>query len=752
MAPDAARQALESAVAAAAEAVGPPERGAFLAFASALLAGADARAVRTRGAATLAQLARQAFELVAERAPGELKIRIHAPADRPGRSVALLLQDDRPFLVDTVRLTLRRRGLAEQLLLHPILPAERDAAGRLRSLRGGPGSRRESFIYVELFPHFEAEEERAAFEAELRAALATVADVTDDYPRLASAVRELAANVEAAGRFIPDGAERAPKIRRFLDWLLADHFVLMGFRAYDLAERDGERELRLRSRSGLGMWRDEGSSRFVEPQRGAAIPEEVHRAFDDPRVILISKARIESRIHRAGRLDRVLVKLHEPHDGSGRVSGFAILAGLFTFRALRTPASQVPLLAERLEAILAEEAATPGSHRHKAIVAAFDSAPVEFLLSSDVESNAALIREMVGSEGSEDARLVLRADRDGRSFYAAVLLPRERYSEELRGRIGRLLEERAGASYVDDRVSFLEEGSAVLHFFCTTAANRAVPAETETLEAEIEALTARWEDRLLDALIASCGEAEGPALAARYGPAFPEALRVTTHPADAVRDVAGLEALHARGRAPVQLLLPPGSRVAIRTRRRTRGRGRGGARRDDDGAHLPGPAVAAVGPASPRRPLRHPRRRRAPDPRRGAGPRAGGDQHAPRAASRRRAGGPRRHRAPPLGGARLRRCAASASTTSSTGSCSGPASTGARSTWCGPTSSTSTRSRAPSPGPSCAACCSRTRSPCGSWCVTTRRASRRASRASSAPTPRRGSAAPSRPTATASAR
>ena len=365
------------------------------------------------------------------------------------------------------------------------------------------------------------------------------------------------------------------------------------------------------------MWRDEGSSRFVEPQRGAAIPEELHRALDDPRIILISKARIESRIHRAGRLDRVLVKLHEPHDGSGRVSGFAILAGLFTFRALRTPASQVPLLAERLEAILAEEAATPGSHRHKAIVAAFDSAPVEFLLSSDVESNAALIREMVGSEGSEDARLVLRADRDGRSFYAAVLLPRERYSEELRGRIRRLLEERAGASYVDDRVSFLEEGSAVLHFFCTTAANRAVPAETETLEAEIEALTARWEDRLLDALIASRGEAEGPGLAARYGPAFPEALRVTTHPADAVRDVAGLEALHARGEPQFASTSPAIPRRDPDPKTDPTPRS-GGARRDDDAAHLPGAAVAALGPASARRPLRHPRRRRAPDPRRGA--------------------------------------------------------------------------------------------------------------------------------------
>jgi glutamate dehydrogenase len=541
---DAAREALRAAVESASQPVAAEDRDAFSRFAATFLAGADARVVRTRGAATLAEIAREGFELLRRRTPGEHRILVHDPPDRPGRSVLWVLQDDRPFLVDTIRLTLRRHALAEQLLLHPILTAQRSSDGRLISLADGPTARRESFIYVELFPRLEQPGERAAFEAALASALAMAADVTDDYRRMVAAVREVAREVERAGRVLPDGAERAGKIGRFLDWLLADHFVLLGFRSYDVDGRGGERAVRLGAGSGLGMWRDPASSRFVAGQRGAEVPPELHRILDDPRIILISKARIESRIHRAGRLDRVFLKRY---DDSGRLAGFVILAGLFTFRALRTPASQVPLLSERLEAILAEEQATPGSHRHKALVTAFDSAPVEFLLSSDLESNAALIREMAAAEGSEQARLVLRADREERSFYAAVLLPRERYSEELRGAIRGLLEQRAAASYVDDRVTFLEEGTAVLHFFCTTAEGAPVPHESEALEAELETLTAPWEERFLEALIERAGEAEGPALAARYGPALPEALRVTTHPADAVHDALGLEALYARG-------------------------------------------------------------------------------------------------------------------------------------------------------------------------------------------------------------
>jgi len=544
MTPDAARGALGSAIEAASAAVAADERGLFTLFATTFLAGVDARAVRTRGAATLAEITREGFALLRRRASGERRVLLHDPPDRPGRSVLWVLQDDRPFLVDTIRLTLRRHALAEQILLHPILTAQRAADGSLRSLAHGAEAQRESFIYVEIFPRLERAEERAAFEAELGSALAMNADVTDDYRRMTAAVREAAGEVESAGRLLPDGAERAGKIGRFLDWLLADHFVLLGFRSYDVDVRGGEREVRLRADSGLGMWRDPASSRFVQAQRGAEIPAELHRILDDPRIILIGKARIESRIHRAGRLDRVLLKRY---DDAGHVAGFAILAGLFTFRALRTPASQVPLLSERLDAILSHEQATPGSHRHKALVTAFDSAPVEFLLSSDLESNATLIREMAGAEGSEEARLVLHADRDGRSFYAAVLLPRERYSEELRGAVRAVLEQRTAAGFIDDRVTFLEEGAAVLHFFCTTEGDAPVPTDSEALEAELELLTAPWEERFQDALIARSGEAEGPALAARYGPALPDALRVITDPADAVYDVAGLEALYARG-------------------------------------------------------------------------------------------------------------------------------------------------------------------------------------------------------------
>ncbi len=541
---------VEEAIEAAEERLPASARRLFASFARALLR--EVGSAHGIGVRALAAVACEVFEFARVRKAEEIHLRARNPAGRPGRTVIEVAQADRSFIVDSVRLLLRRRGLQERVFLHPILRLRRDADGALTGVldpAAEPGSvaaGAESVLYAEVAPRVE-DAGLPALEAALREVLEQVREVTRDYPRLVRAVRELEANVEFTGRFVPGGPARAAKLCRFLDWLVEGHFVFAGLRRYALRPPAAGREARvaLVRGSGLGLWRDDATSWFAEERQRSELPVDLGEFLDDPRIVAIDKSRLEARLHRPGRLDRVLVK---EHDEAGRVTGFAIVFGLFTQRALRTPGSQIPLLAERLASILEGEVAPPGSHRYKAIIAAFDSAPVEFLLGSDVAGIAAVIREVVETEGSKRAELVMSRDRTGRSFYAAVLVPREGYREDLRPRLRRFLEDRTGATYIDDRVSFLEERLASLHFFCTTSARGGLDLPpADVLEREIHAICARWEDRLVDALLERHGEARGNELAARYEMAFPEALRVRTDPLDAVRDIEALEGLAETG-------------------------------------------------------------------------------------------------------------------------------------------------------------------------------------------------------------
>ncbi|MDQ3469018.1 MAG: NAD-glutamate dehydrogenase, partial [Actinomycetota bacterium] len=70
------------------------------------------------------------------RAPGATVVRVLSPdRERDGwyspHSVLLVVADDMPFLVDTMRMVLERRGLGIHLLVHPMLAVERDAQHRL---------------------------------------------------------------------------------------------------------------------------------------------------------------------------------------------------------------------------------------------------------------------------------------------------------------------------------------------------------------------------------------------------------------------------------------------------------------------------------------------------------------------------------------------------------------------------------------------------------------------------------------------
>jgi glutamate dehydrogenase len=560
------RAAPDEGLAAARLAVAPERRALFAGFARAFLRHLDEP--RAGGDRAFSTALREFFEFGWQRAPGEVKVRVSSPDDRPGRSVIQLLQDDHPFIVDSLRMALRRQGLRERLFLHPILTVRRGAGGALTAFGAGDGSAQESAVYAEVTPRVTDPERRAEMEASLAALMRTIRVVTEDHPRMLREVQDLAREVEFVGHGVPDGRGRAARVRRFLEWLLDGNFVLMGFRSYGLRrfeDREPGYEVWLERGSGLGLWREDQSSRLLEPVRRDDLPQELRDVVDDPRLLVVDKSHLDSPIHRPGRLDRVIAMRF---DESGRERGFAILHGLFTLRALRTPSSQVPLLAERLSRILAEEQLPVGSHRHRAIFAAFDSAPIEVLLHMDVDANAELVREIAASEGSKQARVVARLQRTGRAAYVAVVLPREHYAEELRGRLRQFLEARLGAAYVDDRTSFVGEGTAVLHYFCMSRSGSLALPELERFEAEIGALCARWEDRLSDALVARFGESRGGELAARYESGLGVDFRMLTDPVDAVRDVEAIERLYAGGLAEIALCFARGDAMRETTRLR----------------------------------------------------------------------------------------------------------------------------------------------------------------------------------------
>src|SRR5277367_180926 len=108
----------------------------------------------------LVDIAERSWSFLQERQPGTAKMRLEPIAAKRGGAVLEIVNDDMPFLVDSVVGEINRRGLDIRLFVHPVFVVERDLAGRLVNFKGARtvGGHRESFIHIHVDGADEAEQ------------------------------------------------------------------------------------------------------------------------------------------------------------------------------------------------------------------------------------------------------------------------------------------------------------------------------------------------------------------------------------------------------------------------------------------------------------------------------------------------------------------------------------------------------------------------------------------------------------------
>ena len=174
------------------------------------------------------------------REPGTALVRVFNPTiERDGwvseHTVVETANDDMPFLVDSLGMTLMRLGHPIHATIHPLLHVQRTANGELESVayaRGDDRCRTESLIHFEIVRETDPER-HAATEAAITATLRDVRAAVDDWPVMLDRLREAAADLRATPNLDQDLKAESGA---FLEWLARDHFTLLGYREYDLVE------------------------------------------------------------------------------------------------------------------------------------------------------------------------------------------------------------------------------------------------------------------------------------------------------------------------------------------------------------------------------------------------------------------------------------------------------------------------------------------------------------------------------------
>ncbi len=442
-----------------------------------------------------------------------------------------IVQDDAPFLVDSVMGEIADQGLNVRAMVHPIVEVRRDRSGQ----RGEVGtSRRESMIAV-LIEDLGPDREKALVEG-VRASLADVRDAVEDFPAMLALMARSIEELAASGKAREDEVD-------FLRWLHADHFVFLGARVYEYPRlRSGDyaaEEPVYQARDGLGVLRDPERTVLRRANEPAVLMSQVKDSLVRDPALTIAKSNVKSRVHRRGYMDYVGIKRY---DQGGRPSGEVRFVGLFTAEAYDQPAGLVPLIREKIARVIARAGALPGSYNEKRLKNIVENHPRDELF--QISEDELLSQALGVLHLSDRPRVKLFERKDPFDRFVSILLfvPRDRYDSDLRKRAGDLLTSAFGGRLSAYYPSFNDTPLARVHYIIGFTPGRHLEPDLRKVEAEIAEAARTWDDRFHAAVRASGRQPDDvTATVARYRDAFPAGYRDRFDAAETLADVAVVE-------------------------------------------------------------------------------------------------------------------------------------------------------------------------------------------------------------------
>jgi glutamate dehydrogenase len=453
--------------------------------------------------------------LAAKRATGRVALALETiPSETAHRRMRLaIVNDDMPFLVDSIASEIAARDLSVARVLHPVASVERDASGALIkiSARASDRARRESLIYMEI----ERADAKTRNEllASIRGVLDHVRTAVADWPAMRAAIGEDA-------DLLGDGEGGA-----LLRWFGDNKFTQLG---HGLYAAKGSPE------TPKGIARTLGPSLLSELARKRAL-DWFRKGGEAP---LILKSNIVSPVHR-----RVPLELLIAPRGSGANMTLSIHAGLWTSAALNTPPEEIPVLRRRLAELQARLGFDPAGHAGKALTHAVTALPHDLLIAMNPDALEDVALTAMSLADRPRPSVVITQSPLARHLHAFVWLPRDELTTSRRLQIASMLSGASEAPILSWSVDLDDSGIALVRFTIDIRDGGGMP-DVGKLNDALEDMVRGWRPAVEEELARIEEGQQATRLAIRFADGFPQAYRDGAGAAEAARDIVRIAALH----------------------------------------------------------------------------------------------------------------------------------------------------------------------------------------------------------------
>ena len=495
------------------------------------------------------------LEFMQKRPAGSAVVRVLSPADvHAGRSLLQIVTDDMPFLIDTVSMIVSSR-LQIHAVIHPVVTVSRDADGVLQDVGDAAGNA-ESVMHFEIDRVADAAEQEQ-LKAQVEEALEDVRAAVNDWAAMRD--RALAIADDLPKRAMPLDEASVSEAADFMRWLAEDNFTFLGYREYEVVDAEGDRVLRSREASGLGILRKTDRSLAPRSLRTLAASELPQSGATD--AIILTKTNARSHVHRPGYMDYIGV-LRFGEDG--RAVSEQRFLGLFTSSSYMARPQDVPLVRHKVEAVMARSGLKRDSYSGKSLRHILETLPREELLQGTEDELFNTSMGILELRQRARTRLFVRRDRYGRFFTCMVFVPRDRFNTSVRERIENMLGMALHAVQSDSSVEMGESALARLTMIMRPKIGDQPAYDLTELEQGVASIVRNWHDEVRDALVHLRGDHEGVVLANRYTKSLPAGYVEDVSPQVAAEDIHQLSQLAGDNALRMSFYHPPQEPEALR--------------------------------------------------------------------------------------------------------------------------------------------------------------------------------------------
>ena len=467
-----------------------------------------------------------------------------------GHTTIYINQRDMPFLVDSLRNVLNRRGLNIFTLQSNPVWVVRNAQGVVERTCAdfAENAEREALITIEVDLHLESE--LSDLRRELLDVLDDVEAVVADFDPMRQRVETL---IEELQNNAPE-VEQLNESLEFLRWIQNGYFTFTGCVEFDLKIDGDNLYLSEAADSRCGLLRKYSGDRregWVEE-----LSPGVRALYESDELLTITKSSQRSRVHRDVYSDYVVVKRF---DRDGQPCGEVRFMGLYTSQFYSYSPRRIPILRNKVNWVMENSGFKATSHDGKALMAILDFHPRDELFFLSRES---LAETAIGIWQIYERRVIkafVHPDPFDKFVSCIVYLPRESFSTQARMKIQHSIGDRLDAVESEFTTQFLPESVLVRIYLVYQVRNKQyLNVVSSDLEDIVRQVTRDWCDEFAAIVIEQGAEnrsteTQSATLARRFQRAFPGAYRELYSPLQALAHIELFDILEGTGDIAIQL-------------------------------------------------------------------------------------------------------------------------------------------------------------------------------------------------------